>query len=219
MNNSVIQLNGPAHHDAVQRLLPWYLNQTLSAVERVRVDKHLAECALCRIDLAEQQEMVALIGPESSSDSADRGIAALNRLLDEEVATAAPARREGGSTASGWGPPWMRVALVAQMAGIVGLGVLAFPRLESTAPYVTLGSTGAPREAGDQVIIAFRDEATNAGIRRILDPIAGRMVDGPTATGAFVIVVPAGTASNAVATLRKVSDVRLAESLVLGHTP
>jgi anti-sigma factor RsiW len=220
MTRSVIPIGRPAQHVTVQRLLPWYLNQTLSVAERDRVDKHLADCALCRSDLAAQREMVELIGPVAVGASADRAFAAMSSLLDQapsDLARVGPART--APVQRGWGRPWVPAALAAQFALILVLGVALFSRLEATAPYRTLGDTPPGRDAGEQVIIAFRDDVSLAEFRRILEPLNARVVDGPTATGAFVIAVPAGTAARAVARLRKAAEVRLVESLVLGRTP
>jgi hypothetical protein len=224
MNRSVISIDGPAQHDAVQRLLPWYLNQTLSAAERVRVDRHLLGCALCRSDLLEQRELVALVGPVAASGSVDRDFAALARVLDpSDRAADAAGRFRSGLGRRDWGPTWMRAALAAQFTLILGLGVslglVLFPRVELTAPYRTLGAPLPARDAGDQVIIAFRDDVNMASVRRILERLGARVVDGPTATGAFVIAVPGGTAGQVIANLRKIAEVRLAESLVLTRSP
>ena len=47
----------PSEHDAVQQLLPWHVNGTLSAEETARVEAHLAECEDCRHDLACEREL------------------------------------------------------------------------------------------------------------------------------------------------------------------
>ena len=39
-------------HSAVDALLPWYVNETLSGGERARVRRHLAECGACRASAA-----------------------------------------------------------------------------------------------------------------------------------------------------------------------
>jgi anti-sigma factor RsiW len=40
-------------------LLPWYVNESLSADERTAIDRHVITCAQCRKDLAEWREMAA----------------------------------------------------------------------------------------------------------------------------------------------------------------
>lgn len=37
-----------SQHDAIDRLLPWYVNDTLEEHERAEVDGHLSECATCQ---------------------------------------------------------------------------------------------------------------------------------------------------------------------------
>ena len=65
--------DGPNRHEAVQELLPWYLNDTLEADERTDVERHLQSCPECRDELEELKglQFAALLQPETSRATVD----------------------------------------------------------------------------------------------------------------------------------------------------
>ncbi|MDE3009645.1 MAG: zf-HC2 domain-containing protein [Pseudomonadota bacterium] len=213
-----MQLDGPAQHEAVQRLLPWHLNGTLGSVERVRVEKHLAECPLCQSDLEEQRELMQALDAPHAAGSAEQGFAGLMRRLDEDEQSAAgPRTRAAGVWSSPHFSRWFAVAAVAQCAAIALLAVVLHWPVEGDGPYRTLSAAMPVRTSGDQLVVAFHDDASLGEMRRALSAVGGRIVDGPTADGVLVIAVPPGSAGPAVTALRAQLAVRLAESLVLAR--
>lgn len=218
MNHSIVPLDGPAQHEAVQRLLPWYLNGTLGSVELVRIEKHLAECALCRADLDGQHELIQALDTPQAAGSAEQGFATLARLLDEDGQSAGtpPARAPGVWSSTGL-PRWLGGAVFAQFAAIALLAIVLHWPVDGSSPYRTLSASLPVGSRGDQLVLAFQDDASLGELRRALAAVGGRIVDGPTADGVLVIAVPPGTAGSAVAALRAEAKVRLAESLVLGR--
>ncbi len=64
---------GRDRHEAIQELLPWYLNDTLEADEHERVERHLQSCAECRDELEDLKglQFAALLQPASSRASLD----------------------------------------------------------------------------------------------------------------------------------------------------
>ncbi|MGH8601613.1 MAG: zf-HC2 domain-containing protein, partial [Gammaproteobacteria bacterium] len=48
-------------HREVLELLPWYLNDTLDAVERQKVEAHLALCLGCRTEVARWQNVATAV--------------------------------------------------------------------------------------------------------------------------------------------------------------
>jgi hypothetical protein len=59
----------------------------------------------------------------------------------------------------------------------------------------------------------FDPAITEGEMRRLLDSAGARIVDGPTATAAFVLEVPAGQSGAAVRKLRAERKVLFAEAL------
>ena len=122
-------------------LLADYVDGALADAERAGVDAHLATCARCR-------DEVALAGRARSAlkemplAEAPAGIA--SRAL-AEAASAGKAARVGGP------PRWTRLLPIAAAAVVVGLLVIALPRLGQRAgsPQVAASGGAVQQEAGD----------------------------------------------------------------------
>lgn len=52
-------------HTAVDELLPWYVNDTLDAAERARVDMHVRDCARCRENAEFLTDVQAVVQTDS----------------------------------------------------------------------------------------------------------------------------------------------------------
>lgn len=70
MNN---ELN-TTQHNRVWDLLPWYVNETLSAEERSEVEAHLADCSSCRHELKIQKNLRQIVS-ESDIDQGRSNLA------------------------------------------------------------------------------------------------------------------------------------------------
>ena len=169
MNGTVVRL-GTDPHQAVQALLPWYVAGGLARAEVEEVEAHLAGCASCQAELAwERKLLVAQAAPGRPGGDVERGLAALHRRIaaDEDRAPRASSWRAGA--------PWLRWVLAAQFAAIVGLAtMLVAPRLP-TEPYHALGSAG--HAAAGNVLVRFRQDASEADIRRTLNQVGARLVE------------------------------------------
>ena len=85
-------------HQAVQALLPWYVNGTLEGEELARVQGHLAKCARCQADAEWESSLRTADPAEGAALNAevDRHWAALRRRLDPS-GTKASGRDAAGS--------------------------------------------------------------------------------------------------------------------------
>jgi hypothetical protein len=210
----IIRLRG-SPHERVQQLLPWYVNGTLEADEAAMVEAHLAECAECRADLAAEQVLA-------------REVAALPldvehawSMLSERIDAAGPPRRLAEpvpflrrKVAIGWalGGPLAAAAAVAFAVAVV-------PGVPSPAgqTYRALGS--APTAAPGNALVMFKPDARDSDLRGALTKAGARIVDGPTASGAYVVrIAPAGRAQ-ALDGLRAVPQIVLAEPIDPGSQP
>lgn len=99
-------------HDDVRGLSTEYLLGTLDAAERARVDAHLAECAACRAELAEDARVLDAIG---------RGVAPATppAALRERILSAARAESAPRKSASS-AMAWMLAAAAALIALVAG---------------------------------------------------------------------------------------------------
>jgi anti-sigma factor RsiW len=203
----------PSEHDAVQQLLPWHVNGTLSAEETARVDAHLAECEDCRQDIAAERELA-------------REVALLP--LDVDEGWQAMALRMGGAPAgndnrrpgllrrpvpAGWAIGGAIAASLALMLAVTGLQRPAVP----DQTFHTLGSP-APDAAG-QVVVLFRPDTTEQQMRTVLAAEGARVIDGPTAAGAYVLRLDGRGAADAISALRRSHEVVLAEPIASDGRP
>ena len=171
-------------HDAAWELLPWYVNGTLQASERARVDQHLRSCLLCHRELDEQQQLDELvhesetvrISPRSSFDS-------LMRRIDSS--TRADSGRSFGYRARF--VSWLPVAAALLAVGVV-LVVLYSANPDRSGDFRTLSSE-TPILPSDATALqmVFAQHATEEEIRNLLAGIGGRIVDGPSGAGVYTI--------------------------------
>lgn len=203
----------PSEHDTVQQLLPWHVNGTLTAEETARVDAHLAQCEECRDDLAGERELareVALLPL-----NADEGWQAMTLRLGE-----ARAGNDNGRVPllrrpvpAGWA---IGGAIAASLALTVAATSLQRPAA-SGQTFHTLGSPAA--DAAGQVVVLFRPDTTEQQMRTILGAQRARVIDGPTAAGAYVLRLDGRDADEAIDALRQSSQVVLAQPIASDGRP
>jgi hypothetical protein len=210
----IIRLRGSPHEQA-QQLLPWYINGTLEGDERAMVEAHLSDCADCRADLVSEQALA-------------RDVAALPvdvehawSMLSERIDAAAPPRRLAEPVpflrrrvAIGWalGGPFAAAAAVA-----FAVAVVPGARPPAGQTYRALGS--APTAAPGNALIMFKPDARDGDLRAALTKAGARIVDGPTATGAYVVRIAPESRGQAIDGLRATPQVVLAEPIDPGSQP
>ena len=195
----VVPLDTDVHH-AVQALLPWYLTQRLDSEDVARVEAHLASCPECRAELEVERRLQAAQPLSSERGDVERGLARMRELIRPSPPRWRPTRASG-----------LRWLLGAQFAVIALLAtVLLLPR-SSDAPYRALGAPAAAVSAN--AVAMFKPDATEQQIRAALRNSGARIVDGPTASNAYLLSVPSQGHAAAIARLRAQPAVSLAESL------
>jgi hypothetical protein len=204
----------PSEHDSVQKLLPWFINGTLSARETERVESHLGECDECREDLAFERKLAR--GVAALPLNADDGWKAMQLRMTEE----APQVRASGTVRLlrrrvpvGWAMVGSLAASVALAVGVIGVRANAAPQ----QTYHTLGSAAASTQG--QIVVLFKPDTTEQQMRVVLGAQDARLVDGPTAAGAYVLHIDNGNPADAIKALRQSSQVVLAEPLANDGRP
>jgi hypothetical protein len=217
-------------HAETRELLPWLANGTLAGAELERVQRHLGACADCRALLDWERRLHAVRQLEPPLSSRQAFAALLPRLGAQDAGSQeAPAadppqagghrqlepRRWGGLGAAN-DPRWLRALAAVQ------LGVIAALALGLTLALVSPGSQepgyrslGAHAAAAGNIVVSFDPATPEHELRRILQASGGRVVDGPTATGAWVLAVEPSAARPALERLRAESVVTLAEPLAI----
>ena len=199
----IIPLRG-SPHEAAQQLLPWYINDTLDEGERAIVDAHLAGCDECRAELAVERNLARAVA--SLPVDVEQSWSALTAKLDAAPAPVALWRRR---VPIGWAAGWP-VAAAATVA-------LAFTAIPAAAPVQTYTALGAPNAATPGNIVAiFRPETSDRAMRAALDKAGARIVDGPNASGAYMLRVDPARRNAAVAGLQASPDLVLAQPIDAG---
>jgi len=214
----VLPLKGGGEHTAVDALLPFYVNGTLRGDELDRVKQHLGGCEHCRREVDWLRDVFAAceeIAPLPETPLADTG--RIPELAGHIRTSASTTGTRGwrSRVSAGWTAtqPWARMLLAAQLAGLAVLGTMLVSETRDEAPYRTLGAYARAAPAGDSIAVKFDPAITEAEMRRLLASAGARIVDGPTATAAFVLEVPAGSSGAAVQKLRADRKVLFAEPL------
>jgi hypothetical protein len=207
----IIRLHGDPHRQT-QTLLPWYVNSRLDAEEVTTVEAHLSECAECRAELKLEQALGREIASLPLDLDVERGWAAVRGRLDNAPPRLHEAIRAKSRSFVRRPIPvgWALAAQAASLVLVIG-GLWAASSLPSRRVYHTLGA--APASAAANMVVIFRPTTSERDLRGALVQNAARLVDGPTASDAYVLhVAPAGRDA-ALARLRSDPNVELAEPI------
>lgn len=214
MSGRVAKLDSLSHQ-AAQELLPWFVTNALGAEEMGSVRAHLRACAQCRDDADRQRMLRAMQPPSSTLPNAEGAFARLRPRLVTALRQSAQKPEQPMPSGflrrlSGAGVSWMRWALAAQAVIIAVLAVLVMRPDAGPVPYRALGT---PASAAGNVAVMFKPDTTEQELRRILQDSGARLVDGPTAAGAYVLHIPRAQQQASIAVLRSKAAVALAEPL------
>ena len=196
-------------HRQAQSVLPWYVTGRLDETERAMVEDHVVNCAACREDLEAERELAMLVAG-SSSKRDDHAYEAGPRLRVRPPPRRRRSRWQGAAKAIRTGPTWSGW-VVAGSAVAASLIAIAVVPLFVRADYHALSSPAA--EAPGNVIVIFRPDTSEREFRSTLAASRARLVDGPTASGAYVLRVPQADRAAILGRLQAHDNVVLAQPL------
>ncbi len=172
-------------HNIVDRLLPWYVNGTLDAIERDRVERHLEGCERCAASLASLTDIglaVQNAGPTPLVPEPDAGV------LFETIDRAASRRRR----LAVYG---LAASLIVAAVAVSVLLPAGGPRDTSPAPFET-ASAGDGGTLTDYVFeLRFTADAGRDARAAVFDTIAAREVVALDDSGAYRVVLRLPAAS------------------------
>lgn len=204
----------PSHEDC-QELLPWYLNQTLDASERLAVEAHLEDCAPCR------DEVVFLESLQSSARVVNQP--PIHDRFDEVLARIASYKIVAFRAS-----PRVRWLLVGQAAAIFTLlAMLLWPAANSPpGSYRTSSDDLGSAKPADAIVlrVVFAERATEVDMRGLLESIDAQIVAGPNTAGAYTLraggeAVEGRARANLLDRLRGDPLIRFAEAVVVAPSP
>lgn len=190
-------------HRAMEMLLPWYVTAQLDADDQALVEAHLHDCGQCRTALDREKRLKAAIA--GLPIGTDLGWEKLQRHL-------APTQRAERVTPPRRTFAWPVLAAFAAMPAMLLCGaVLLFRPAAQQADYRTLG---APAARGDgNMLVIFRPDTPERELRFTIERAGARLVDGPTAAGAYVLDVAPARRDAALADLRTRRSIMLAQPI------
>jgi putative zinc finger protein len=176
-------------------LLPWYVNGTLGDTDRQQLARHLESCSACRTEVDELTDLrtkltaIYAAQPGPSAQTA--------RSVLGTVAREVPARRISHASHESrlaridlwfraffmprWVPTLAAVLLITQVGLLLWISMP--PAEQGLVSSRSLGMQTA------RVSVAFQRDATEEQIRSLLQSIHGRVIDGPTVDGLYIIEV------------------------------
>ena len=175
-------------HDAIDLLLPWYVNDTLEPAEHDRISIHVAICAECRENvslLAEVQSAVVRneatpIVPQPRVDALLESISAGNPSYHRD-------RQQ-----------W-KTFLAAAAVTLLLIATLIFSnqedRSESPQRFETATSSQAGASMDYVLTIQFESGTSLAERERVLQDIGARDISGGSIEGSFRVIVQLSAAS------------------------
>jgi hypothetical protein len=216
---------GTTDHPEISELIPWYVNGTIGAADRQKLDAHFLICAACRDEWLEERRLYQAM-------SADSGIeympaASFKRLqarLDED-AHAAPEvpRLSHRAPARNRRMPWQRLAAASIAVLAVSIGLVSADKWyrlrdrELPSDYHTV-TTAVPRASNEVIRAVFSPTITLVELQAILEEAQLRIISGPTEAGVYSLAASSDRPVNtSLALLRRHAAVRFAESTQLGE--
>ena len=226
-----------SEHASIWELLPWYLNDTLTELDRKRVDLHLTACAVCRQEMAiERRIHERVAGNDTVEHIATPSLRRLQQRIDDLGTAASPvaerppplptrsANRQGLRRVFSW--HGLMAASVAILAAALILTTIhrSQPTLAKTPPpdYYTV-TTATQRPPGEAIRAVFAPTITLDELQSILALSHLKIVAGPTEAGVYSLA-PTSTlpVTSSLMLLRRQHSVRFAEKTppdLDGNTP
>lgn len=213
MQPKVINLDRTTH-ETVQRLLPWFVADSLHGEERDLVQEHLRTCSQCQADSDWELKLRSAVADELAHEVASPNVEeALARLQPrlENKGLVFIAKNLMRSVRDAWqfSGAGMRAAVALQFVAIAGLCCFIFlPQQDNS--YRALGQASA---TGANLVVMFKPDITEMQMRQILAANSARVVDGPTVTGAYLLAIPVAQRTKVLGRLKSEASVSMAEPL------
>jgi anti-sigma factor RsiW len=208
-------------HRQIWDLIPWLVNGTASAADRIQAEAHLAICPDCRDEFAFQSRVHAGVAVDTIVDVDAQP--ALQKLLaridhDESIGGAprsAPAPRRLASNSK---VRWLAAAVVVQALGLGALGAWTLQHsraISQDAAYRTLSAPEA-LAAGATIRFVPSPELSVGSMQRLLSA-NGLHVVGTNEGGTIYSLAPVATATPSGATGETLAHLRAAPGVLLAE--
>ena len=190
--------------DRLKDLIPLYVKGLLSDAKRKEIESAIDACPSLR------KEIDTWYAVEYAYQRIEGSLPQPSGSLYEKIAGRIGEAKNPGLLHRIFASPTISLAIVtAQLLLILSLG---FYILQEKHAYKTMSAPSI--KTGDYLMInvIFREQSTESEIRELLLKINGRIVDGPTRSGLYIVGLKARQqGDSALETLRKSALVKMAE--------
>ncbi len=218
--------NTPLTHEQVELLMPAFVHGRLDSRRHRLVQEHIASCAPCAGRHREDLELSAEVSrpPPAvelllTSASRERNRRRLWEAIDADTVSPLPQSAPLRQVARRRPSPLRPFGIAAGLAFVLLAGATL---LRDTLPGTTYSpvtyqtrtsSSGAAVPGQQRYHVMFRDSATAADIRRMLQAFDAVVIDGPSAAGVYTLVFghDAPPADALLQQLRQQPEIALAE--------
>ena len=192
-------------NERFEELLPWYVNGTLGAEDRVWLEQYAAEHPETQAQIHWYRELQSQIRASAPQIVPTLGLErVLNRIGRQPTTGAGRVRRWLGGLAAG------AVAAIARPIGAVALmlivlvqGGVIYRMQQEVSPQQQLRATNTtPSDEGPLLRVNFSPAATEADMRMLLVSLQASLAGGPGQLGDYYLRVPRGRESAAADRLR-----------------
>ncbi len=215
--------NAPDQHQQIQLLLPWYINQSLQAHDRLLVDKHIRHCLLCRRELVGLRKLANAVIKTSDLDvAAETSFAGLvDKLPSRHAMPAARSARQpppGHSLNRYLKHYGLRYAMAASLLlALLPIGWRMLP-VPTDGAYYTLSAARPEPSQTIELRVVFAKSTAEADVANLLAALHGERVGEANSVGAFTVRLNASDGKpnqeQALAMLRSRQDVLFAEPVL-----
>lgn len=228
------KINSNHEHREVWSLLPWFINQTLSATEQARVESHIKTCITCRIELKQQSQVYDNIQQtELLQQMSNASFNQLKKRIETQpVSQLVLFRKKLVNFQKLFFQFQVSRKSFALIFGVLLMTITFIfnaihEEILSENEYRTLAQSSVPPQEGNKpnlIRVIFTDEADVAQIDTIISSVYGSIVSGPYKNGVYEILIDSEQkysmeAADAISTLRNNAHVIFAELAHVSLSP
>lgn len=199
-------------------MLPWYVAGNLTDIECQEVEAHLRECPTCQQELKDIRQLRGVLKPHYAGLPGPSPQVFKKVMARIKTKPTSQPQEHSGIQAESWASKvesWFRALFIPQwvpalaVALIVGQATLVMwmaqtpslerderpgfppgPVIERSVPMAT------PSIPTIHIRLAFRKGTSESEFRMIIQNLEGRIIDGPSQEGTYVVAVPGGHLGN-----------------------
>jgi len=165
--------------DILKDLIPLYVRGLLNEAHRKEIEETIDECPFLR------EEIESWKAVQCAYQGIEDSLPQPSGRLYQKIAESIEKSKKPGLLNRLFGSPAVSLALVtAQFLLILSLG---FYIIQERHEYKTMSAPSITTEDSIMINVIFQEQATESEIRDLLLKVNGRIADGPTRSGLYIV--------------------------------